>query len=157
MLSKFVIAFLPRVVVTFNFMAVVSWLLRLPLLDLMHKPDLISNMVSEWNLFICRGITVPGCLNWGSVFFFSAFTLPTPICLALLLECVCCWMWRSRGLRLPMWIITDHSLAPCPLHHQRDHWSRLSYSLSIQGGVSWCPWGIFAIIQSHSDFLGIDS
>ena len=47
MLSKFVIAFLPRGVVTFNFVAVVSWLLRLPLLDLMHKPDLISNMVSE--------------------------------------------------------------------------------------------------------------
>ena len=39
MLSKFVIAFLPRSVVIFNFMAVVSWLLRLTLLDLMHKFD----------------------------------------------------------------------------------------------------------------------
>ena len=39
MLSKFVIAFLPKSVVAFNFMAVGSWLLRLTLWDLMHKFD----------------------------------------------------------------------------------------------------------------------
>lgn len=111
-------------------MAVVSWLLRLTLLDLMHNLMLILNMLSEWNLSIYRGITVPTCLSWGSVFFFSEFTHLPYSHLPGSVARMCCWMWRKRRsqtahvdnkrpqsdslpLASPAWS-RSHLSSPCP-------------------------------------------
>lgn len=57
--------------------------------------------------------SVPICPNLD---FFFLLHLPSLLlyCLSLLLECVRCWMWKSKGLRLPVWI-REHSLLPWPL------------------------------------------